>query len=137
MDLLEMDVVHRDDARAMDPIAPTKGELTIAEVVGATRLSPRRGGSLRGAYHAGLTLQTDRASARANDFYVWTSTLPRTYDTARSQPALWPLLAYIKVLIDRHDGTHTSSSMRHRTYPCFNGRPWFISTLELGRWLAT
>ncbi|MFB9652766.1 AAA family ATPase [Pseudarthrobacter oxydans] len=135
MDLLEMDVVRRDDARAIDPIAPPKGaELTIAELVGAYKLSSRRGGSLRVAYDAVLTLQADRASTRANDFYVWRSTLPRTYDTARSRPALWPLLAYIKVLIDpprRHahiivDEAQDLSLLEWQTLTHLNSGAWTL-----------
>lgn len=135
MDLLELDGSRRDDARAMDPIAPPKGaELTIAELVGAYKLSSRRGGSLRGAYDAVLTLQADRASARAQDFYVWRSTLPRTYDTARSRPALWPLLAYIKVLIDpprRHahivvDEAQDLSLLEWQTLTHLNAGAWTL-----------
>lgn len=101
MDLLGMDGVQRDVSRAMDPITPPKGaELTIANLVGAYKSSSRRGGSLRAAYEAVLTLQTNKTPARSMEFYEWRKTLPRTYDTARSKPALWPLLAYIKVLID-------------------------------------
>jgi DNA helicase-2/ATP-dependent DNA helicase PcrA len=101
MDLLGMDSVQRDDARTTEPLTPPKGaELVIADLIDAYVSSTRRGGSLRSAYEAVLTLRTNRAPARTEEFYAWRDSLPRTYDTARSRTALWPLLAYIKGLID-------------------------------------
>jgi DNA helicase IV len=101
MDLLGMDSVQRDDARAIEPLSLPKGaELVIADLIVAYVSSTRRGGSLRSAYEAVLTLRTNRAPARTEEFYAWRDSLPRTYETARSRTALWPLLAYIKGLID-------------------------------------
>lgn len=134
-DLLEMDRAQRDDARTMDPLAPPKGaDITIADLVGAYKSSSRPGGSLRSAYDAVLTLQSTKASARANDFYVWRNTLPRTYDTARSRPALWPLLAYIKVLVDpprRHshvivDEAQDLSMLEWQTLALLNAGAWTL-----------
>lgn len=98
--LLDIDRNQSNDSRATDLLSPPRGaELTIAQLVSVYK-SSRRGGSVRAAYEAILKLETDKAPARSREFYAWRSTLPRTYDTARSKPGLWPLLAYLKVLID-------------------------------------
>lgn len=132
--LLGIDLTGRDDSRSTDPISPPKGaELTIADLVTAYK-SDRRGGSVRAAYEAILTLETHTTPARSRDFYMWRGTLPRTYDTARSRPALWPLLAYIKVLIDpprRHshiivDEAQDLSMLEWQTLRHLNAGTWSL-----------
>ncbi|WP_407709146.1 AAA family ATPase [Arthrobacter nitrophenolicus] len=100
MDVLNMDPKQVLGQRVEEASAPPKGsERVVADLVDSYK-SSRRSGSLRAAYEAILVLETTKASARSRDFYAWRNTLPRTYETARSRPSLWPLLAYIQVLVN-------------------------------------
>ncbi|MDQ0617361.1 AAA family ATPase [Arthrobacter globiformis] len=101
MNILELDRAEPATAQAVDSVALPKGAaLTIADLVAEYKSTSRRGRSIRAAYDTVLALETNRAPARSREFYAWREALPRTFETARSRPALWPFLAYIKVLVD-------------------------------------
>ncbi|MDT0169759.1 AAA family ATPase [Pseudarthrobacter sp. BRE9] len=134
VDVLAIDEKQILGRRMEDTAAPPKGsERIIADLV-ALYKSTRRTGSLRAAYEAILILETAKASARSRDFYSWRSTLPRTYETARSRPSLWPLLAYVQVLINppqRHshiivDEAQDLSLLEWQTLMHLNSGTWSL-----------